>query len=104
MILNLVSCVPVLITVGAFRFVHYFASVDPTLAYEACSVYHFWGMFENCTTIEAREKDRATTLVRRGKLSEVYDYLQDMYNHSCSFIPDQIPIRKRPETCLNLPN
>ncbi|KAJ7610808.1 zf-DHHC-domain-containing protein [Roridomyces roridus] len=52
-ILNYVTCAPVILSVGAF------------------SLYHFNGLMNNTTTIEGWEKDKAATLVRRGKMSEV---------------------------------
>ncbi|KAL0581048.1 Palmitoyltransferase [Marasmius crinis-equi] len=56
-ILNYVACVPVLLAVGAF------------------SLYHFWGLAGNTTTIEGWEKDKAATMVRRGKIREIkYPY------------------------------
>ena len=36
------------------------------------SIYQFYSLAVNTTTIEAREKDKVATLVRRGKLSEVF--------------------------------
>ncbi|KXN88865.1 Palmitoyltransferase PFA4 [Leucoagaricus sp. SymC.cos] len=52
-ILNFVTCVPVLLAVGGF------------------SIYHFNALFGNTTTIERWEKDKAVTMYRRGKISEV---------------------------------
>ncbi|KAF8921983.1 DHHC palmitoyltransferase-domain-containing protein [Mucidula mucida] len=51
--LNYVTCVPVILAVGAF------------------SLYHFSSLMSNTTTIESWEKDKATMMVRRGKLREV---------------------------------
>ncbi|ESK90944.1 palmitoyltransferase pfa4 [Moniliophthora roreri MCA 2997] len=56
-ILNYVACIPVLLAVGAF------------------SLYHFHGLMGNTTTIEGWEKDKAATMVRRGKIREIrYPY------------------------------
>ncbi|TFK41869.1 DHHC palmitoyltransferase-domain-containing protein [Crucibulum laeve] len=52
-IMNYVACVPVLLAVGAF------------------SIYHFFGLLGNSTTIEGWEKDKAATMFRRGKIREV---------------------------------
>ncbi|KAJ7193293.1 zf-DHHC-domain-containing protein [Mycena pura] len=52
-ILNFVTCIPVLLSVGAF------------------SLYHFNALMNNTTTIEGWEKDKAATMVRRGKIQEV---------------------------------
>ncbi|TRM66063.1 DHHC palmitoyltransferase-domain-containing protein [Schizophyllum amplum] len=52
-ILNFVTCIPVLLAVGGF------------------SIYHFYCLMSNSTTIEGQEKDRVATLVRRGKIQEV---------------------------------
>ncbi|KAK7063949.1 Palmitoyltransferase PFA4 [Favolaschia claudopus] len=52
-ILNYVACVPVLMAVGAF------------------SLYHFNALKNNTTTIEGWEKDKAATMVRRGKIREI---------------------------------
>ncbi|KAJ8702201.1 Palmitoyltransferase [Pleurotus ostreatus] len=52
MILNYVACVPVLFSVGGF------------------SIYHLISLLRNTTTIEGWEKDKAATMVRRGKIRE----------------------------------
>ncbi|KIK94149.1 hypothetical protein PAXRUDRAFT_828289 [Paxillus rubicundulus Ve08.2h10] len=52
-VMNYVLVVPVIIAVGAF------------------SVYHFYSLTSNTTTIEGWEKDKATTLKRHGKIREV---------------------------------
>ncbi|KIY73495.1 zf-DHHC-domain-containing protein [Cylindrobasidium torrendii FP15055 ss-10] len=52
-LLNLVTCIPVLLAVGGF------------------SIFHLSSLMSNTTTIEGWEKDKAATLVRRGKLREV---------------------------------
>ncbi|KAH7916458.1 zf-DHHC-domain-containing protein [Hygrophoropsis aurantiaca] len=52
-IMNYVFSIPVLLAVGAF------------------SLYHFYSLLGNTTTIEGWEKDKAATLRRRGKIQEV---------------------------------
>jgi palmitoyltransferase ZDHHC6 len=52
-LLNFVTCIPVLLSVGAF------------------SIYHFNALMNNTTTIEGWEKDKVATMVRRGKIREV---------------------------------
>ncbi|KAA1468130.1 zf-DHHC-domain-containing protein [Dentipellis sp. KUC8613] len=52
-VLNYVTCVPVLIMVGGF------------------SLYHFYCLSGNSTTIEGWEKQRVATLVRRGKIRQI---------------------------------
>ncbi|KAJ3567336.1 hypothetical protein NP233_g6433 [Leucocoprinus birnbaumii] len=52
-VLNYVACLPVLLAVGGF------------------SIYHFNALLSNTTTIERWEKDKAATMVRRGKISEI---------------------------------
>ncbi|KIJ66242.1 hypothetical protein HYDPIDRAFT_86668 [Hydnomerulius pinastri MD-312] len=52
-VMNYVFSVPVLLAVGAF------------------SIYHFYSLIRNTTTIEGWEKDKAATLKRRGKIQEV---------------------------------
>ncbi|KAG5637653.1 hypothetical protein H0H81_003730 [Sphagnurus paluster] len=52
-ILNYVACVPVFLAVGGF------------------SIYHFYCLLGNTTTIEGWEKDKVATMVRRGKLQAV---------------------------------
>ncbi|PPQ73379.1 hypothetical protein CVT26_015482 [Gymnopilus dilepis] len=51
-IMNYVACVPVLLSVGIF------------------SLYHFYSLLGNTTTIEGWEKDKAAIMVKRGKLRE----------------------------------
>ncbi|KAI0695629.1 zf-DHHC-domain-containing protein [Cytidiella melzeri] len=52
-ILNYTFSIPVLLAVGGF------------------SIYHFHALSVNTTTIEGWEKDKAATLVRRGKIQEI---------------------------------
>ncbi|KAF8808081.1 zf-DHHC-domain-containing protein [Phlegmacium glaucopus] len=52
-ILNYVTCIPVLLAVGGF------------------SLYHFYGLIYNATTIESWEKDKMAVMVRRGETREV---------------------------------
>jgi len=52
-IMNYVFVVPVVLAVGAF------------------SLYHFYNLISNTTTIEGWEKDRAATLKRNGKIQEI---------------------------------
>ncbi|KAI0348281.1 zf-DHHC-domain-containing protein [Trametopsis cervina] len=52
-ILNYTLCIPVWLAVGGF------------------SIYHFNALCKNTTTIEGWEKDKAATLVRRGKIQEI---------------------------------
>lgn len=53
LILNYTACVPVLMAVGMF------------------SLYHFWCVAVNTTTIEGWEKDKVSVLRRKGKILEV---------------------------------
>ncbi|KAF8640367.1 hypothetical protein AX17_000038 [Amanita inopinata Kibby_2008] len=52
-VLNYVACVPVLLLVGGF------------------SLYHFYLLLGNSTTIEGWEKDKVATMIRRGEIREV---------------------------------
>ncbi|KAH9849211.1 palmitoyltransferase PFA4 [Lenzites betulinus] len=52
-VLNLATCIPVLLAVGIF------------------SLYHFYALLGNSTTIEGWEKDKVATLVRRGRIREI---------------------------------
>ncbi|KAI0800548.1 palmitoyltransferase PFA4 [Fomes fomentarius] len=52
-ILNYATCIPVLLSVGIF------------------SLYHFYSLLGNSTTIEGWEKDKVATLVRRGRIREI---------------------------------
>ncbi|KAI0720048.1 palmitoyltransferase PFA4 [Cerioporus squamosus] len=52
-VLNYATCIPVLLAVGIF------------------SLYHFYALMGNSTTIEGWEKDKVATLVRRGRIHEV---------------------------------
>ncbi|CAG8469097.1 4137_t:CDS:10 [Ambispora leptoticha] len=56
-VLNFVACLPVLFGVGPL------------------SIYHFYCMCSNTTTIESWEKEKVATMVRRGKIKEIkYPY------------------------------
>ncbi|TFK56613.1 palmitoyltransferase PFA4 [Heliocybe sulcata] len=52
-ILNYTACIPVILSVGAF------------------SIYHFYCLLGNTTTIEGWEKDKVARLVRHGKINEI---------------------------------
>ncbi|KAJ2918393.1 hypothetical protein MD484_g1990, partial [Candolleomyces efflorescens] len=52
-IMNFVACVPVLLAVGGF------------------SVYHFFNLLGNSTTIEGWEKDKVATMVRKGQIHSI---------------------------------
>jgi palmitoyltransferase len=52
-VLNYVSCVPVLLLVGGF------------------SLYHFYLLAGNSTTIEGWEKEKVSTMIRKGKIQEL---------------------------------
>ncbi|GAA5923042.1 hypothetical protein JCM1841_000291 [Sporobolomyces salmonicolor] len=52
LVLNYTACVPVIIAVGVF------------------SLFHYWSILTNTTTIEGWEKDKAASLKRRGKVRE----------------------------------
>ncbi|GAA5905286.1 DHHC family palmitoyltransferase [Sporobolomyces salmoneus] len=52
LLLNYVACVPVLLIVGVF------------------SLFHFWNVLMNSTTIEGWEKDKVASLKRRGKIRQ----------------------------------
>ncbi|KZO96328.1 zf-DHHC-domain-containing protein [Calocera viscosa TUFC12733] len=52
-VLNFAACVPVLVAVGLF------------------SLYHFYLLATNTTTIEAWEKDKVAMLVRRGRIEKI---------------------------------
>lgn len=41
------------------------------------SIYHFYSLLGNSTTIEGWEKDKAATMVRRGKILEVFYFLHN---------------------------
>ncbi|KAI0756348.1 zf-DHHC-domain-containing protein [Daedaleopsis nitida] len=53
LVLNFATCIPVLLSVGIF------------------SLYHFYSLLGNSTTIEGWEKDKVATLVRRGRIREI---------------------------------
>ncbi|BEI81673.1 hypothetical protein CcaverHIS002_0208330 [Cutaneotrichosporon cavernicola] len=53
MVFNFAACVPVWLCVGMF------------------SIYHVWLVSSNTTTIERWEKDKVSTLVRRGKITAI---------------------------------
>ncbi|CAG8611875.1 5190_t:CDS:2 [Funneliformis caledonium] len=53
LILNYIAVIPVLFSVGIL------------------SLYHFYCMLSNTTTIESWEKDKVSTMVRRGKIKEI---------------------------------
>ncbi|KAH9932044.1 zf-DHHC-domain-containing protein [Epithele typhae] len=56
-VLNYATCIPVLLAVGIF------------------SLYQFYSLISNTTTIEGWEKDKVATLVRRGRIHEIkYPY------------------------------
>lgn len=70
-ILNFATCIPVLLAVGGFRSVRSAYPYGIGIHSFYRSIYHFWMLFGNTTTIEGWEKDKVATLVRRGKIQEV---------------------------------
>lgn len=87
MILNYTFCIPVILAVGAFRsavfslylcilaVAHDISMLDSSICifdfWYLGSIYHFYSLLGNSTTIEGWEKDRVATMVRRGKIREV---------------------------------
>ncbi|KZT08720.1 zf-DHHC-domain-containing protein [Laetiporus sulphureus 93-53] len=70
-ILNFATCIPVLLAVGSF------------------SLYHFYVMSCNTTTIEGWEKDKVATLVRHGKIQEIkFPYNLGIKRNICSVLGD----------------
>ncbi|KAL7408816.1 DHHC palmitoyltransferase-domain-containing protein [Mrakia frigida] len=68
-VLNLAACIPVLLSVGIF------------------SLYHYWSLWSNTTTIEAWEKDKVATLIRRGKIRDIkYPYNISPYKNISSIL------------------
>lgn len=59
LVLNYVTCVPVIFAVGCF------------------SLYHLWLVCANTTTIEGWEKEKVATLKRKGKIGDVRPPLRD---------------------------
>ena len=69
-VLNYVTCVPVLVIVGGFRYLR-FCPFPRRQADKLGSLYHFYCVLGNTTTIEGWEKDKVATLIRRGKIRQV---------------------------------
>ena len=69
-VLNYVTCVPVLLVVGAFRYFR-ILPFPRRHADSLDSLYHYHCILGNTTTIEGWEKDKVATLIRRGKIREV---------------------------------
>jgi palmitoyltransferase len=68
LILNYTLCVPVIMAVGMF------------------SLFHFWSIASNTTTIEGWEKDKVAVLKRKGKIREVsslFPLMQDLNAKRC---------------------
>jgi hypothetical protein len=59
------------------------------------SIYHFFGLMGNTTTIEGWEKDKAATLVRRGRIEEVSTTFFHYTTPVVTFSSGQIPLRPR---------
>ena len=58
------------------------------------SIYHFYCLLGNTTTIEGWEKDRATTMVRHGKLREVSSLPVTFLQFSFTDLSGQVSLRK----------
>lgn len=65
------TVVPVILSVGALRFG---LLLEWWSALTWFSLYHFYGLLTNTTTLERMEKDRAAILKRHGKLRAVSTY------------------------------
>ncbi|KAF8971687.1 DHHC palmitoyltransferase-domain-containing protein [Flammula alnicola] len=76
-IMNYVACIPVLLAVGALN-----CSIRPRLTCLS-SLYHFYSLAGNSTTIEGWEKDKRSVMVKKGRAREVkFAYV---CSHKCSF-------------------
>jgi hypothetical protein len=87
-ILNYVTCVPVLLAVGGFRSDYFDLKYSTISEKYFDSIYHFYCLMGNSTTIEGWEKDKAATLIRRGQIREVRvlfrTYIPPAYSLSAS--------------------
>lgn len=69
---NYATCLPVLLAVGLF------------------SLYHFWCLVTNTTTIEGWEKDKAAVLRRKGRIKEIkYPYDLGMLGNLRAILGDK---------------
>ena len=69
MVVNLMLCIPVLLLVGGFRYVS--RCCVSSIEFTPPSLYQFYALLRNTTTIERLEKNKVATLVRRGRIGEV---------------------------------
>lgn len=69
-VLNFTTCIPVLLSVGIFRYCD-LSEIGEIGNLMFRSLWHFYSMTQNTTTIESWEKDKAATLLRKGKIHEV---------------------------------
>lgn len=60
-----------ILAVGAFRYCVLFYIQKLYCAHREYSLYHFYSLLSNTTTIEGWEKDKAAMLRRHGKIEEV---------------------------------
>ncbi|KDQ15704.1 hypothetical protein BOTBODRAFT_285774 [Botryobasidium botryosum FD-172 SS1] len=68
-VLNYTACIPVILAVGGF------------------SLYHFYCLSTNTTTIEGWEKDKVATLIRRGKIRDLkFPYNLGIYRNICAVL------------------
>ncbi|KAH8102412.1 zf-DHHC-domain-containing protein [Cristinia sonorae] len=72
-----------------FIVANYTLSIPVLLAVGAFSIYHIYSLCGNSTTIEGWEKDKAATLVRRGKIKEIkFPYNLGMRRNIASVLGD----------------
>jgi len=68
--MNYVACIPVLVIVGGFR-CNLFLDIKDLSTNTTFSLYHFYTLLNNTTTIEGWEKDKISVMVKRGEMREV---------------------------------
>jgi len=82
--------------VGGFRYVPSVSgrSHFPLMDHSSISIYHFYCLLGNSTTIEGWEKDKVATMIRRGKIREVSLHLLILDAAHHPHTTDQVSLRK----------
>jgi len=64
-ILNFVTCIPVLLILvhSGMRRQYFGRSHFPLMDHSSISIYHFYRLFGNSTTVEGWEKDKVATVI-----------------------------------------
>ncbi len=91
-VLNYVACIPVIFMVGLFRYALCKDAETVKLSTNSSALYHYYCVLVNTTTIEGWEKNKVATLIRRGRIEEVWHPLMSWVITEICNSTDQVSV------------